>query len=180
MNTLYFVTGNPGKFKEAKNLIPEIEQINIILPEEQSLDPEFIIAKKLEAAAKHAPGRYIVEDTSLYLEGMNGFPGPLVKWLRKSLGNKGIYELAQRLENTRAVAKTVIGYADGKNKPVYFEGTQEGKIVLPQGNDGFGWDEIFQPDGLNETFAEMGDDFKPQFSMRTEAFNKLRTYLQSE
>ncbi len=177
MSQLYFITGNPGKFNEAKKLIPDIQQININLPEEQSLDPQEIITKKLEAAAKHAPGQYIVEDTSLYLEGMNGFPGPLVKWLRKSLGNKGIYELAQKLENSRATAKTVIGYSDGIQPPVFFEGSTEGKIVMPYGNEGFGWDDIFQPDGLNETFAEMGDAYKPEFSMRTEAFNKLRDYL---
>lgn len=180
MEKIYFVTGNAGKFKEAKELIPDLEQINFNLPEEQSLDPQLIISKKLEAASKHAPGRYIVEDTSLYLEGMNGFPGPLVKWLRKSLGNDGIYELASRLENSKAIAKTVIGYSDGVNSPVFFEGLIEGKIVAPSGNEGFGWDEIFQPDGLNETFAEMGDEFKPEFSMRTHAFAKLKEFLEKQ
>lgn len=177
--TLYFITGNAGKFKEAQEILPELEQIDINLPEEQELDPNIIIAEKLKAAAKHAPGRYIIEDTSLYLEGMNGFPGPLVKWLRKSIKNVGIYELASRLENNRAIAKTVIGYADGVNEPRYFEGVIEGKIVPPSGVEGFGWDDIFQPDGLNETFAEMGDEFKPEFSMRTQAFMALKEYLDS-
>lgn len=53
----------------------------------------------------------------------------------------------------------------------------QGGIVAPNGIDGFGWDEIFQPDGLNETFAEMGDEFKPEFSMRTKAFQMLKDYL---
>jgi non-canonical purine NTP pyrophosphatase (RdgB/HAM1 family) len=179
MDKIYFVTGNDGKFKEAKALMPELEQIHIALPEEQSLDPQVIIAKKLEAAANHTPGKYIVEDTSLYLEGMNGFPGPLVKWLRKSVGNQGISELVKKLENSKATAKTVIGYSDGKNPPVYFEGEQDGKIVAPSGAEGFGWDEIFMPDGLNETFAEMGDEYKPEFSMRTIAFRKLKEYLEN-
>lgn len=177
---IYFITGNPGKFKEAKKLMPDIEQIDIILPEEQSLDPEEIIARKLEAAAKHSPGHYIVEDTSLYLEGMNGFPGPLVKWLRKSVGNDGMYDLVQRLENHKATAKTVIGYSDGKSEPVYFEGVIEGRIVPPKGAEGFGWDDIFQPDGINETYAEMGEEYKPQFSMRTIAFHKLADHLKSK
>ena len=60
---------------------------------------------------------------------------------------------------------------------MYFSGEVEGLIVAPYGNEGFGWDEIFQPDGLNETFAEMGDEFKPEFSMRTQAFRQLREYL---
>lgn len=180
MKPLYFVTGNPGKFKEAQELMPDLQQIDINLPEEQSLDPMVIIAAKLKAAEKHAPGRYIIEDTSLYLDGMNGFPGPLVKWLRQSLGNEGIHKLADRLENSKATAKTVIGYSDGKNPPVYFEGTIEGKIVKPYGAEGFGWDSIFRPDGINETFAEMGEEFKPEFSMRTTAFKKLAKHLAKE
>lgn len=178
-NKIYFITGNAGKFKEAKALMPGLEQIDINLLEEQSLDPHEIIARKLEAAEKHSPGRYIVEDTSLYLEGMNGFPGPLVKWLRKSVGNDGMYDLTSRLHNQRATAKTVIGYSDGENPPVFFEGSIDGKIVPPQGVEGFGWDDIFQPDGINETYAEMGDEFKPEFSMRTIAFQKLADYLKT-
>lgn len=177
MKNIYFVTGNKDKFREAKALIPELEQIEIDLPEEQELNPEVIIAKKLEIAEKYAKGSYIVEDTSLYLEGMNGFPGPLVKWLRKSIKNTGIYELATRLDNNRAIAKTVIGYKKNNEEPIYFEGTIEGKIVKPYGNDGFGWDAIFKPNGLDETFAEMGDEFKPEFSMRTKAFQKLKEHL---
>lgn len=177
---LYFITGNKGKFKEAQALMPGLERVDVNLPEEQSLDPHVIIAAKLKAAEKHAPGRYIIEDTSLYLDGMNGFPGPLVKWLRQSLGNEGIHDLANRLENAKATAKTVIGYSDGKNPPVYFEGTIAGKIVKPYGAEGFGWDSIFQPDGLSETFAEMGEQFKSDFSMRAIAFKKLQEYLDKE
>lgn len=177
MEPLYFVTGNAGKFREAKALLPDLEQIDIHLPEEQSLDPQLVISKKLEVAKTKHPGRFIVEDTSLYLNGLNGFPGPLIKWMLESVGNQGIYELCQSIHDTGAVARTVIGYDDGNGALEFFEGVVEGKIVKPYGNEGFGWDEIFQPDGLNETFAEMGDEYKPEFSMRTQAFQQLKDYL---
>lgn len=176
---LYFVTGNEGKYREAKEQLPTLERVEIDLPEEQSLDPQYVIAKKLETAQKLHAGPLIVEDTSLYLSGLNGFPGPLIKWMMQSVGNKGIYDLCQSIHNRHAVAKTVIGYWDGTGEIRYFEGVTEGQIVAPYGNDGFGWDDIFQPDGLNETFAEMGEGFKAEFSMRTEAFGKLRGYLSS-
>lgn len=175
---IYFVTGNDGKFREAKDIIPNLERVEIDLPEEQSLDPHLVIQKKLAVAQKLHDSPLIVEDTSLYLDGLNGFPGPLIKWLLQAVGNKGIYELCQRIHISNASVKTVIGYDDGKNIQ-FFEGTIHGQIVAPYGNEGFGWDEIFQPAGLNETYAEMGDDYKPEFSMRTQAFKKLADYLGS-
>lgn len=177
MQAIFFVTGNPDKFREAKALLPNLERIEIDLPEEQTLDPQLVISKKLEVAQHHHGGPLIVEDTSLYLDGLNGFPGPLIKWMLQAVGNQGIYDLCQKIQDRRAVARTVIGYDDGSNNLQFFEGEIHGQIVAPYGNEGFGWDDIFQPEGLNETFAEMGEEFKPEFSMRTQAFQKLSEYL---
>jgi non-canonical purine NTP pyrophosphatase (RdgB/HAM1 family) len=177
MNSLYFVTGNDNKFREAKALLPDIERLEIDLPEEQSLNPQLVVRKKLEVAKQHHAGSLIVEDTSLYLNGLNGFPGPLIKWLLHAVDNQGIYDLCRRIHDNHAYAKTVVGYDDGDGDMQFFEGEVQGQIVKPYGNEGFGWDAIFQPDGLNETFAEMGDEFKPEFSMRSIAFHKLKDYL---
>lgn len=176
MKPLYFVTGNADKFAEAKTLLPQLERVSFDLPEVQSLDPEFVVAKKLEVALMRHEGPLIVEDTSLYLEGLNGFPGPLIKWMLAAVGNQGIYDLCAGIKDRRAVARTVIGYHDG-NSVQFFAGETTGIIVPPVGNDGFGWDQIFQPDGLSETFAEMGDELKADFSMRTRAFEELRRAL---
>lgn len=176
LNPIYFVTGNDDKFREAKTQLPQLERVEIDLVEEQSLDPQLVIQKKLELARTKHEGPLIVEDTSLYLTGLNGFPGPLIKWMLESVGTAGIHNLCAKIGNREAVAKTVIGYDNGQEIR-YFEGEIHGQIVAPSGNEGFGWDDIFQPDGLNETFAEMGDTFKPEFSMRTFAFAKLKQYL---
>ena len=176
MNKLYFVTGNNDKFREAQSIIAQLQRVDLDLPEEQALDPQVVISKKLDVARTMQDGSLLVEDTSLYLDGLNGFPGPLIKWLLHAVGNQGIYDLAQKIGDKRATAKTVIGYFDGVDTH-FFEGAIDGKIVKPYGNEGFGWDAIFQPNVLNETFAEMGNQFKPEFSMRTEAFTKLKEYL---
>ncbi len=179
MNEIYFVTGNEGKYREAEALIPHLVRIDFDLPEEQSLDPQYVIAKKLEVARTKHDGPLIVEDTSLYLDGLNGFPGPLIKWMLHAVGNKGIYDLTTRIHNRSATAKTVIGYDDGNGNVEFFEGEIDGQIVAPTGNEGFGWDDIFKPNGIDETFAEMGNEYKPEFSMRTRAFKKLQHYLES-
>ncbi len=180
MQPIYFVTGNDGKFREAKALVLQLERVEIDLPEEQTLDPQLVISKKLEVAKTKHEGPLVVEDTSLYLDGLNGFPGPLIKWMLHAVGNQGIYDLCHKIQNRGAVARTVVGYDDGVSDVQYFEGEMHGQIVAPSGVEGFGWDEIFQPEGLNETFAEMGEEFKPEFSMRTQAFKKLREYLENK
>ena len=178
-NTIFFVTGNEGKFREAKTLMPDLQRIEFDLPEEQTLDPQLVIRKKLEIArSKHPQGALIVEDTSLYLNGLNGFPGPLIKWMLQAVGTQGIFDLCTAIHDRGAIAKTVIGFDLGDGGILeFFEGEIDGQIVAPAGIDGFGWDEIFRPNGCEETFAEMGDEFKPNFSMRSRAFEKLATYL---
>ena len=59
----------------------------------------------------------------------------------------------------------------------YFEGTIAGQIVMPLGETSFGWDPIFQPDGYDVTFAEMGVHEKNQISMRHQAAQKLADFF---
>ena len=172
---IYFITGNPGKLKEVQSIIPDVKGINLDLPEIQELDPQKIIAEKLEEATKKHQGEFFVEDTSIYLNCLNGFPGPLIKWFLESLGNKGISELVSKYENKDCVAKTVIGYSNGKQVQ-FFSGELKGKIVAPSGT-GFGWDPIFQPDGYDKTLGRFTLEEKNQISMRNKALMKLKEYL---
>ena len=119
----------------------------------------------------------IVEDTSLYFDALNGLPGPLIKWFLKTIGTDGLYEIASKLGNTRAQAKTIIGYAKDANHIEFFEGVIEGEIVAPAGDGGFGWDPIFKPSGYDKTFGQMSRPEKNSFSMRKIAFEKLRNHL---
>lgn len=171
---IYFLTGNKNKLEEAKSILGEVENDDIDLPEIQEIDAHKIIKEKLLEGLKHKNTELIVEDTSLYLDAMNGLPGPLIKWFMKTIGNEGLYEIATKLGNNKAQAKTIIGYAKNENDISFFEGTIEGEIVSPIGENGFGWDSIFKPTGYDKTFAEMTSEEKNNLSMRKIAFEKLR------
>jgi len=59
-----------------------------------------------------------------------------------------------------------------------FEGACEGSIDLaPHGQDGFGYDPLFVPNGFNRSFAQLGEDFKNQLSHRAKALAKLKAAL---
>ena len=176
--TIYFVTGNKNKLKEVRAIMPEIEGSELDLSEIQELEPKKILEVKLEEAKKCKPNtNLIVEDLSLEIKGMNGSPGPLIKWFLKSVGREGVYKMAKMFGNQKAVARVTLGFANEKGENKYFEGIVKGKIVEPRGESDFGWDPIFVPDGYDKTFAEMGMEEKNKISYRKIALEKLKEYL---
>lgn len=180
MTQLYFITGNKGKLTEAQSIIPSVLQKDIDLPEIQEIDAKKIIEYKLHEAMDHIKEPCIVEDTSLYINSLNGLPGPLIKWFLKTIGTEGIFSLVASLEDKSAVARTIIGYADKSGSIQFFEGEIKGTIVKPRGDKGFGWDSIFQPAESTKTFAEMTLEEKMKFSMRKVAAEKLKKYIEGK
>lgn len=177
---LYFVTGNKGKFEEVKAILGEVEQLDIDLPEIQGTDPREIIKAKLIEALNHQKGEFVVGDTSLYLDCLNGFPGPLIKWMLEKIGNEGLANLVKKMGNNQAEAKTVVGYAKSSEEIYFFEGSVRGEIVAPRGNLDFGWGPIFQPQGSMITYGEMSREEKNKISMRRIALNKLKDFLEGK
>lgn len=177
MRKLYFITGNPNKFAEAKIVLPYIEQLEIDLPEIQELDPKQIIEEKMQAAFKHHSGEFIIEDQSFCMDCMNGLPGPLIKWFLKSIGPDGIANIAEKLGNNKGYVSTIFGYAKSPSEIHYFEGRVDGTIVKPRGKGGFGWDPIFLPEGSGQTFGEWKETNIGPNAMRLEALNKLKEFL---
>ena len=186
MVPLCLITSNAHKLAEARQLLPELEGWSLDLPEIQHAEPRPVIEAKLLAAlnlgSTHA--RLLVEDTGLYLDALQGLPGPLIKWFLGpgKPGLEGLYQLAYRQGQTSARAITVVGYLERHPQGInlrYFEGVTVGQIVAPRGDQGFGWDAIFCPEGSPYTFAEMEPTEKQRFSMRRKAFERLRACLDS-
>lgn len=174
---LKFITGNLGKYKEAREIIPDLEMLDIDLPEIQTLDSHELIKEKIKEAKKTIKGEIVVEDGSLNIECLNSLPGPFIKWFLKTLDVKGLCELIHKYDNHQATASVILGYSNEKGEIKYFEGSVDGKIVVPRGNKGFSWDPIFEIEGLGKTFAELTLEEKNKVSMRRKAFEKLKNYL---
>jgi inosine triphosphate pyrophosphatase len=174
---IIFITSSDHKFAEIKAVVPELERLDMDLPEIQEIDAKAIIRSKLMEALAHRSGEFIVEDTSLYLDCLNGLPGPLIKWFMKTIGKEGLWAIADNFGVYGAEARTTIGYARSHEEIFYFEGVRRGRIVAPRGQSNFGWDPIFQPDGSDKTQAEMTQEEKNRISMRGEAARKLRDFL---
>lgn len=172
-----FVTGNANKVLEIKKHVPDVEQLELDLPEVQGVDAQAIVHAKLIAARERTDDELIVEDTSLELDCLGGLPGPLIKWFVSSIGPDGIADLALRYDERGATARTIIGYSNGTEMR-FFEGSVRGSIVSPRGPPAFGWDPIFEPEGYDRTYSELGEE-KHAMSHRARAVEKLVEFLHS-
>jgi len=172
---LYFITGNHGKLHELQQIIPEIRGTELDLPEIQHIDPYEVVREKLHAVKMD--GMYIVEDTSLVIHALNGLPGPFIKWFLKTVGVDGVYRITESFGTFEARAQTIIGLKSENGETYTFAGTLEGTIVKPRGENGFGWDSLFCPEGYDKTFAEMTTEEKNMLSMRSQAGYALAEFL---
>jgi len=175
--SLYFITGNAGKFREIQAVIPEIQQLKLDLDEIQSLDPQVVIEHKLTQAAAHHDGTFIVEDTMLTFGCIKPLPGTFVKWFLDALRPAGLAELVTHYEDHSVTSQVTIGYRDTGGATHYFSAQHHGQIVAPRGENGFGFDSIFLADGQTKTNAELSADEKNAFSARGQAARQLAAHL---
>jgi inosine triphosphate pyrophosphatase len=178
---LILVSSNPNKGIEAERILGQpLLRVSISLPEIQAPSVEDIARHKLEQARSKGYGRLVVEDVSLGFEELGNFPGPYVRWLLEAAGGKGLGAIAYALLNRRACAQCCVAYWDGDTPRIFMGETTGQVLVAPRGEQHFGWDAWFQPEGSAKTFAEMDAEEKDKVSHRGKAYRKLAAYLKEE
>jgi len=170
MNRLIIASGNQGKIAEFSRLLGrEIEGKKLDLPEIQSTDVRAVAKTKAEAAYAQLGAPVFVDDTGLYIDAWNQLPGALIAWFLDNVGNDGIIKMLAGWDNRSARVVTALGYCDEHGSQV-FVGELTGSIAdTARGDNGFGYDPIFIPEGSDKTFAEMTSAEKDAISMRAQA-----------
>ncbi|MEM4195463.1 MAG: XTP/dITP diphosphatase [Candidatus Anstonellales archaeon] len=182
MHPIVFVTGNKGKFQEAKRFF-SAEGMKIVNKkldiEEKRGTLEEIARDAAEQAYRKLKTPLFVEDSGLFIHALNGFPGEFSAWAFKKIGNEGILKLMKSEKNRQAYFKSAVAYADERGVKV-FTGVCEGKIAADvRGKGGFGYDPIFIPKGKGFTFAER-EDLKSVLSHRYNSITKLLKFLKNK
>jgi len=178
---IIFITGNSKKADEIRAITSLAVSVkNFDIPEIQSLDIEEVSSAKALAAFQAVGSPVIVDDTGMGIEALNGLPGALVTWFLKKLGPEGILKIVPPDGNRKASVSTCIAYAD-ENGAVTFTGTICGALAeFPKGENGFGYDSIFIPDGQTKTYAEMIPEEKNDNSMRKIALLKFKDFIEKK
>ncbi|ELZ19386.1 Ham1 family protein [Haloterrigena salina JCM 13891] len=166
-----FVTGNEGKVREARDYLADLEpvdQIDYDYTEVQSDSLAEIAAHGAREAFEElgSDEPVLVDDAGLFVDALEGFPGPYSAYVEDTVGVERLWRLASEEENRRARFKTVLAYADEDGTET-FKGTVAGTLVAPRGEGGFGYDPIFEYNG--QTMAEMSTEEKNAISHRGRA-----------
>jgi XTP/dITP diphosphohydrolase len=181
----YFVTTNIHKFQEARRVLAEYKIATAMLRVEaveiQDDNAENIAKASAVDAVKNSGLPVFVEDAGIFVEALNGFPGPYSSYVYRTVGLKGILKLMRNLKNRDAYFQAVIAFNSPEEEPICFTGRIRGKISLKErGNSGFGYDPIFEPsEGYGRTFAEMSTEEKNRLSHRAEALKKFAKWYVS-
>lgn len=175
-----FITGNQNKADYlARTLGIELEHQKIELDEIQSTDLHEIVEHKVKQAFTLIGRPVLVEDVSLGFKALGGLPGPFVKFFVDAPdGLEKMCRMLDSFENRGARAECVFGYYDGTNLQL-FEGGLSGTIAKkPRGENGYGWDKIFEPEGYGgKTRAELTPDGDAATYATIKPFAALRKFL---
>ena len=188
---LVFATNNSHKLEEVKAVVGssfDILSLKDIGCHEDIEEPGETLQENALIKARYVKDKYgydcFGDDTGLEVEALNGAPG--VYSARYGGGDHdskaNMKKLLKELDgatNRKAQFKTVIALIlDGKE--YLFEGKVKGSIITEErGDAGFGYDPVFQPDGYDQTFAQLGSSVKNSVSHRALATKALCEFLKN-
>lgn len=192
MQSIVFATGNLNKISEVSQLLEgeiEIQGLEDIGCDEVLPETSPTIAGNASEKAWYVHKNYKVncfsEDTGLEVEALDGEPGVYsARYAGPAHDDEANMSLLlanmKGEEDRRARFHTVISLIiNGKEHQ--FEGVVEGQIIHhKKGNQGFGYDPVFMPDGYNRTFAQMSSEEKSTISHRGQAIRKLIEFLKTK
>ena len=179
LSELFFASSNEHKFQEAERILANLGmQINLFkttLEEIQSNNLNDIAEKKAINAYDLIQKPVIIEDDGLFINTLNGFPGPYSSYVYDTIGNKGIMDLLENSKVRDAKFVSIIAYCDSDCDVKLFESSIPGKISSVIEKGGWGYDPIFIPDGESKTYANVSD--KDKFSHRSAALTKFSNWF---
>lgn len=177
---MIFVSHNRHKYEEIAEMFSErnldLTWRNIEYEEIQAATTEEVSNRSCQVLAEQINEDFFLEDTGLYIEALNGFPGPYASYVVDKIGLDGILRLVDG-KRRNAYFLTVISLNEGGNIR-QFTGTVNGTISPEaRGEHGFGYDPIFIPVSSPKTLSEMTVTEKNAVSHRAIAVRGLLDYL---
>lgn len=185
-----FATNNANKLKEISQILGEAFEI-LSLKDigclEELPETHETLEENSHEKAEYVYNRYEIpvfaDDTGLEVAALNGEPGVHSAHYSGSRdAEKNMQKLLTAMagkEDRNAAFRTIITFIDPTGTYA-FEGSVSGQITHAQkGDEGFGYDPVFIPEGYDQTFAELPASEKNAISHRKRAIEKLVDFLKS-
>jgi len=195
VDPLVIATGNRHKFDEIAAFLDGVScHLSTLAdhpPNEAPLEDGTTFEENAVLKARYYAARLglacVADDSGLVVEALGGEPGIYSARYAGSGctdadNNAKLLAALRDVPEDRRQAKFVCCAALATPEGIVHveTGTVKGRIAFaPRGEDGFGYDPLFIPEGLDRTFAELGPSVKARMSHRSRAFGKMRAYLES-
>jgi XTP/dITP diphosphohydrolase len=189
---LVIATRNKKKIEEIKRITEGLEVKVLTLDdfpgcpdvEEDGRTFEENAVKKATAVADYAGVTALADDSGIEVKALNGAPGVFsARYAGEGADDtKNVLKLLKDLRDVeervaRFVCCLALAFPDGRVQT--FFGYSGGALGIEQkGENGFGYDPIFYPEGYDRTFAEMSDEEKDSLSHRGKALQQFRQFLE--
>ncbi len=191
MKQLVIASNNPGKIKEIKEIVQDIELLSLkdIGFSDEIAEPYHTFEENAltKAMTIHTFSckNVMADDSGICVNALGGEPGVNSAYfagLPRDDG-KNLQKILDELEgktDRSAYYKALICLV-WNGEVHYFEGICKGTIITePRGTGGFGYDPIFVPEGYDKTFGELPPEIKNQLSHRGKAVSKMIAFLKAQ
>ena len=178
---LQVITSNQGKLREFQAALPQVEIIHndADCDEIQADTLEEVVLSCIEQLRSKGLNNFILDDSGLFVDGLQGFPGVYSSYVLRTNGNAGLMQLLDGRTERQARFKSCIG-ALIDSEVIIAHGECQGKIAFAEsGTEGFGFDPIFIPDGYEVSFAELSLAEKNKISHRGNALRAFSAQFNS-
>lgn len=165
-----YLTSNPLKFKIAERYFEniggyELVQHSFKVPETQDDSCESIARESATYAAKELDEPCVAMDAGFYIEALNGFPGPFVKYINQWLNEEQILKMVDKTDSRSAyfIDALAIGFPDGSAQ--VFSHKTYGKLANVGEYQASDWpvNSLFIPNGYSKPLGSMSDDEQVEF-----------------
>lgn len=161
-----YLTTNQHKISEANRFFNdhygfdiEIMNPDFEVIETQGINSKDIVSYSVKYAAEKMGRPVLKSDTSLYLEGLGGLPGPYNSYFDKQIGAEKFIKMFSVEKNRKARLEHCFGYCEPGSEPIIFSGGSTGSIAYHlAGNEGRWHDFFYIPDGETKTLSQLREE----------------------
>ena len=189
MQNLIMATHNLNKVEEARSILTDKSLLSLsdisytdeIVESGDTLFENALI--KVKAIFKSTGSACIADDTGLEVHALSGDPGVYSARYagENATSEENISKLLSELNGVAdrsATFRTILAYMNDFGQFRFFEGSIDGHITeKPAGDNGFGYDPVFIPEGYDKTFAELPQLIKNEISHRRKAFEEFQLFF---
>ena len=194
MKELVFASRNKGKITEVRDMLAPLgimvkSALDLDLPDVEETGTTFAENSllKSQTIAKAVGLPCIADDSGLCVDALNGAPGVYsARYAPERDFNKGMDKLLQEMAQSSNQSRSahfscVVSLSWPSGRYELFEGRVDGHIAANKmlGDEGFGYDPLFVPDGYDISFAQMSHKEKNKISHRGRAMEKFKAYIQT-